>query len=265
MFYKAHSQEREKYLIKNRGEEHYKKSLEFFSKNDIENFRIKNWKDDIGAKFHPLLKDSPVLVTNIWREDLLKLDDDIQKIFNNPPVEELFYDDKNRPHKKVFSIPENELGQKILNIIGKDLDIDNEFFMVTLVENQIDIYDIAAEKWHIDHQLKQSVRVIIYLTDVDNEGDAPFEYISNPEKRHYNMDSILDRNLDLAAGFKMQDYANSLPPERKIKVLGPRYTAIVFDPTCIHKGNKTINKPRRILLADIKRKNNIGAYNGGAK
>jgi hypothetical protein len=238
-------------------DERWNKSKEFFLHNDINKFLIKDWKNEIGKKFHPLLESSPLLVTNMWRKEFLELDDEIQELFKKENNKQ-FYKNEEKEHMKDFLFPENELGQKIMSIMGKDLDlINNEFLTISLLENQVGIMDRPAEDWHTDSQMKQTVRIIVYLSDVDDELDGPFQYIARPEEKHFNIDDFHNFNVDPEAGMEMYSYVNSLPEEKKVKMYGKKYTAVIFDPMCLHRGSNPIRKPRRIMLIDIKRKNNI--------
>jgi hypothetical protein len=238
-------------------EERYARSKRYFEDNSINKFIIKDWKTEAGSKYHPLLKDSPLLITDMWRKEFMKIDDDIQSLFKGE-----YYGDyyKDREHMRSFSFPEGDLGQKILSIIGKDLNIDYEFRQIAILENQIGVMDRPAENWHTDQQMRETVRIIIYLSDVEDEADGPFEYIARPEERHINLDTLHDLDLNAEAGMNIYNYVDSLPKEKKAKMYGKKYTAVIFDPVCIHRGSNPTRRPRRIMLVDIKRRNSISIF-----
>jgi hypothetical protein len=245
-------------------EEDYKKYMDFFTEHNIDEFKIKDWKNEIGEKFHPLLKDSPLLVTDMWREKFMELDNEIQDIFNGKYNEQFFDEDGIKAAYRSYHVPES-LIQKMMTILAKDLDVDEEYLMFSVIENQTGFIANpqgeeqvdAAQNWHTDVQLKQTVKLIMYLSDVEDELDGPFEYITRPEERHFNIDTLHDLDIKPDVGFDTIANVMSLPKEKKVKMYGPRYTAVVFDVSCVHKGNYPIRRPRRILMADIKRKNNI--------
>jgi hypothetical protein len=240
-----------------------KESNLFFSKYNIDNFRIKNWKDDVGKNYHPLLKDSPLIVTNIWREKLLEIEAEIDSIFEGPYHLEDIESGKAR-YKSFNEIPK-DIEQKIMSIVAKDLDIDNEFYQFSILENQTGFVkdetqwrpEDAGQYWHIDSQMRQTLRCIVYLSDVEDELDGPFEYIDRPEERHFNIDAIHEFNNIDPNPVIIDTYLQNLQSEKKVKMYGPKYTAVIFDPSCIHKANYPIRKPRRVLMFDVKRKNNI--------
>jgi hypothetical protein len=241
-----------------------KKSSDFFITHDIDEFRVKDWKKEMGEKYHPLLKNSPLLVTDMWREKFMEFDKEIQNVFNGEFTEQFFDEDGIKAAYKSFSIPE-DLKQKLMRIVAKDLDVDEEFLMFTIIENQLGFVAKpqgeeqvdAAQNWHCDDQLKQTVKMIMYLSDVEDELDGPFEYIDKPEERHFNIDTLHDLGIKPDHGFGTMPYVMSLPNKKKKKMYGPKYTAVVFDVSCIHKGNYPTRRPRKILMVDIKRKNNL--------
>jgi hypothetical protein len=247
-------------------EQDFNRYMDFFRKHSIEEFRIKDWKIEAGERFHPLLKDSPLLVTDMWREKFMELDSEIQDIFNGSYEKEFFDEDGITAAYKSYHVSES-LRQKMMAILAKDLDVDEEYLMFSVIENQTGFIAKpqgeeqvdAAQNWHTDVQLKQTVKLIMYLSDVEDELDGPFEYIDKPEERHFNIDTLHDLNIKPDVGFNTLEYILSLPEEKKKKMYGPRYTAVVFDVSCNHKGNYPTRRPRKILMADVRRKNNISA------
>lgn len=92
-------------------------------------------------------------------------------------------------------------------------------------------YHWYSEIWHIDPFLDGNFKVGIYLNDVKNEKYAPFEYLDvdlNENFYHCLHGSGLNsRIFDL---YNKEDI-------KTVKVLGEKYTTMVFSPMFIHKGN----------------------------
>ena len=114
----------------------------------------------------------------------------------------------------------------------------------------------ASWIWHYDDNPEPSIKLFIYLTDVDSE-HAPFTYISNPEtkecakiessrispfkrvQQQFEGSRIRDSHIDILAEMGM------IPQE----LTGKAGTAFIFDPNIIHRA--TVPKPNNFRDALI--------------
>jgi hypothetical protein len=107
----------------------------------------------------------------------------------------------------------------------------------------------VSEFWHSDNEPDHVSRLIIYLDDVMEEGDAPFEYYDDPDntvcKFYYDL-KYADRGWKKTRFFNLQE-------ERKHKVFGPKYTSFIFQPNMIHKANFARNKKRDVISLNLQK------------
>ena len=114
----------------------------------------------------------------------------------------------------------------------------------------------ASWIWHYDDNPEPSIKLFIYLTDVDSD-HAPFTYISNPKtkecakiessrisptkrvQQQFEGSRIKDSHVDILAGMGMT------PQE----LTGKAGTAFIFDPNIIHRA--TVPKPNNFRDALI--------------
>jgi hypothetical protein len=100
-----------------------------------------------------------------------------------------------------------------------------------------------SEMWHTDNKEDGAIKLNVYLSDVDDDSNSPFEYIKNPEKHFY-----LYKKFQGDDKVKLTRVNNFNPrPDQTIKVYGKKYTSILFIPNFIHKGNFAKTKVRDLL------------------
>lgn len=112
--------------------------------------------------------------------------------------------------------------------------------------------EFSSILWHSDNHFEGVIKIMFYLNDV-GEKQAPFEYLrhsKNGEPVHVKP--------------KMpQFYPQGRVPEKVIetykkngyeahKVIGPKYTMLVFDDKVIHKGNYAEEGYRDVLVLQLK-------------
>lgn len=105
--------------------------------------------------------------------------------------------------------------------------------------------------WHFDNHPYEVLKVMIYLTDVDDQS-APFEYLRNAEV------------AEPVAGSPIAPlYGHSRIPRKKLtrylekgfvrrKVIGQKGTMILFDNDVIHRGNLASQTCRDVLIFQVR-------------
>jgi hypothetical protein len=104
-----------------------------------------------------------------------------------------------------------------------------------------------SELWHSDNEPNNVTRLIIYLDDVIDDGDSPFEYYDDPKNKicEYNY-----ANNKIDGGWKKSRFFN-LDEDKKIKVYGPKYSSFIFHPNMIHKANFARTKKRDVISINL--------------
>lgn len=168
------------------------------------------------------------------------------------------------------------------DIIFKNSDIINNLYSLILpiiekniYNSHIQIIDISMYKnifnnlkkgisswlWHFDNHPNEFIKIMIYLTDVD-ENSAPFEIIldndNNPIKLNSSKNSLEDWNkTNDIQYFKNQYNGNRISEEtiddlcnkgyKKKKICGKKGTIIIFSENIIHRATYPINNERCII------------------
>jgi hypothetical protein len=82
----------------------------------------------------------------------------------------------------------------------------------------------AVRRWHLDHEDRRILKVIVYLSDVDR-ASAPFEYVDLPTS-----DAVLHGRSRPCRSARLDDAVRAeVPPHKRTQVTGPRMTAIYVD------------------------------------
>ncbi len=109
----------------------------------------------------------------------------------------------------------------------------------------------GAWLWHYDNHPFEILKIMIYLTDVDDES-APFEYLRYPG----SMRAVAGARLTPLYGDsrvtkeELACYlADGLVPHR---ITGPRGTMIVFDNNMIHRSNLAVHTHRDVLILQVR-------------
>lgn len=104
--------------------------------------------------------------------------------------------------------------------------------------------------WHYDNHPNEILKIMIYLTDVDNES-GPFEYLR----------SIQSHGAALMSPRPL--FENTRVPPKTVKryllnghechkVTGPRGTMILFDNNIVHRANLAKSRSRDVLVLQIR-------------
>jgi hypothetical protein len=240
-------------------------SFKILDKYGIEHFRIKDWKTERGEKVHPFLKDSPVADLGMRYYDKLKpLEKEINDIFDKAKQHEKhpnFSDENGKVTFYTYSSASPELMQKLMSIFAEDLGIE-EFLSFQFIENVINFTEIPGKTgeyptqvwpaidWHEDSQVYNTLRLVVYLSDVDDIDDGAFEYAYPPENYVFDSDTLHDLDVDFSIMTLSYDHKH-LPEENKKLLLGKKFTAGLFNPYIPHKGNYPKRKSRRTIFIDF--------------
>jgi hypothetical protein len=240
-------------------------SFKILNKYGMEHFRIKDWKTQRGEKVHPFLKDSPVADLGLrYAEKLKPLEKEIDAIFDNARPDQKhpnFSDEHGKVTFYTYSSASEQLRQKLMKIFAEDLGIE-EFLAFHFIENVVNFTELKSENgeyipqvwpavdWHEDGQAYNCLRMVVYLNDVDDENDGPFEYAYPPENYFFDFDTLHDLDVDFGIGTLSYGHKDA-PAEKKKLLLGKKFTAGLFHPHIPHKGNYPNRKNRRTIFMDF--------------
>lgn len=109
----------------------------------------------------------------------------------------------------------------------------------------------ASWTWHFDNHPREVLKVLVYLTDVD-EGRAPFEYLAAPRTGAAVPGGPLTPLF--GDGRVAPDEIDRLQGDgcQAIRVTGPRGTVIVFDNNVIHRATPAASGPRDVLVLQVR-------------
>ena len=117
--------------------------------------------------------------------------------------------------------------------------------------------EISSWLWHYDNNPKEAVKLLIYLTDVE-EDTGPFELLEkdgdyvkmktsrtgyNNWRPPYIPESRISKNM-------INDFVNQ--GYNKKKIIGPKGTVLFFDNNIIHKANVPTRKYRDVVIFNIR-------------
>ena len=135
--------------------------------------------------------------------------------------------------------------------------------MAYLYRNLIasNVKDISSWLWHTDHHAKEQIKIIFYLTDVD-ESSGAFEVMMK-NGRCKKIESFRKDNKSWKQHGVKDPYPGArIPPSviqdlekegyKKTKITGPKGTLILFDNNIAHKANRCITKCRDILNIELR-------------
>ena len=109
----------------------------------------------------------------------------------------------------------------------------------------------ASWLWHFDNHPREVLKVMVYLTDVD-EGTAPFEYLreqlsgrplpGSPLVPRFGHSRVADDEIErcVASGW-----------ERRV-VTGPRGTILVFDDNIVHRATLARRAHRDVIVFQVR-------------
>lgn len=98
----------------------------------------------------------------------------------------------------------------------------------------------GTRMWHRDPEDDRMLKVIVYLSDVDDDG-GPFEAVDAVRTERAS------RELDYRWGTvrSEEDLAKVVPPAERLRITGPRLTAVFADPArCFHRASPPMGRDR---------------------
>ncbi len=106
---------------------------------------------------------------------------------------------------------------------------------------------IDSERWHRDNEDNQLIKLFLYLSDVD-EKSGPLSYIrgTQPGGRH---GSVYPNNPPTGSFPPDGALERELPEEEVCSCPGDAGTLLLYDACGFHRGGRTTNKPRILLVA----------------
>jgi hypothetical protein len=125
--------------------------------------------------------------------------------------------------------------------------VDKVYVYRSLVTKQL---PRASWLWHYDNHPREVLKVMIYLTDVD-EASAPFEYLRGPDGQPAMGEPLapLYGNSRLPADRYEHYRASGYEPAR---VTGPRGTTIIFDDNILHRATLAASADRDVVVFQIR-------------
>jgi hypothetical protein len=82
----------------------------------------------------------------------------------------------------------------------------------------------AVRRWHLDHEDRRILKIIVYISDVDSDS-APFEYVDLPTSN-----AVLGRRGHPYRAARLDESVRAeVPADKRTQVVGPRMTAIYVD------------------------------------
>lgn len=125
--------------------------------------------------------------------------------------------------------------------------VDKVYVYRSLVSSQT---PRASWLWHYDNHPREMLKVMIYLTDVD-ETTAPFEYLRGPDGR-----AALGRPLAPRYGDSRltPQYFDRLTADgyQAVRVTGPRGTMLLFDDNIVHRATLAQSAHRDVVVFQVR-------------
>jgi hypothetical protein len=240
--------------------EREEKSKEFFKNNNYEDYKIKDWSKEKGSNLHPLLSEMPVVNLGMLLRDLIiPVQNKIENIIKNkngeyPEIHKFKTDDGKVTAKEfnissfdkdLFSYLEDSISKKLST---EDIEVNISDIIVGLYKASKDNLGkkgMHATEWHLDDE-GSNVRLIIYLDDINDELDGPFEVCNNSDKNAYKLKKLSEQGIHLEDRIVPEAFPSE--EEDGKKFFGPKYSTIMFYSSIPHRANRPIRKDRPFLF-----------------
>lgn len=135
------------------------------------------------------------------------------------------------------------LDDKMLDLAEHVIGLPVAYHGVTVRKDLVDHQQRGSRKWHQDAEDRRVLRVLVYLSDVLDEGDGPFEYL--PPDRGLDARSFAG---SVTAGMMTDDEVRRVvPPEHWRRVLGPRHTVILATTDRLFHRGRPPQRERKVL------------------
>lgn len=148
------------------------------------------------------------------------------------------------------SIASLVLDDRVLDIVNSYLGVCSRIKYLDIWYNlpcDEDDPSVDSERWHRDNEDNQLVKLFLYLSDVD-EKSGPLSYMrgTQPGGRH----GTIYPNNPPAGSFPPDGALESdLPNDEVYSCVGDAGTLLLYDACGFHRGGRTTNKPRILLVA----------------
>ena len=99
-----------------------------------------------------------------------------------------------------------------------------------------------AQLWHRDREDVRTIKVFIYLTDV-NDNNGPFSYVPTTHRRGHASMGPKGQDRDITDG----EMNKAFPADSWITCTGPAHTMIIADTVGYHRGGKPTEGDRILV------------------
>ena len=135
------------------------------------------------------------------------------------------------------------LDHTMLDLAENFLGLPPAYHGVTVRKDLVDHQQRGSRKWHLDNEDRRVMRVIVYLSDVLDRGDGPFEYL--PPRLGLTARSFRDI---AQAGMMSDDEVTPIVPEDRWRaVLGPKHTVIIASTDRVFHRGRPPQRERKVL------------------
>jgi hypothetical protein len=198
--------------------------------NDICNelFKMSLINDEVKNEKIKLNKEKDIDFSYYKKKSLVRLDINPQDLLNNKKISEFIL-------KKLFV-------DEVKNILGTTPYVVGVNAWITLpapvlMSNYDDIKKyVSSQLWHRDCDKLRDIKIMTYLTDVEQDNEGQFEYVENSHFFNFFNPFRYNSSMRLKDDYVQQKYKKKIKP-----LFGKSGTSFIVDTRGIHRG-KTINK-----------------------
>lgn len=203
-----------------------------YLKNKIENMKLYNLQElDFHSKKKEFsIKENTFGIKDVPNQNLIRADVFKQEIFSNYKISKMLTEYINQWEYKI---------QSILNKKLKLLDITS---WLTFPNNDEKNLKYDAQIWHRDVNKLSDIKLMIYLTDVNNIDDGPFEILDNS----HNISKKILYDNDVSFRISDEKLKNENIYDKK-SFYGKKGTCFLANTRAFHRGVK-VSKNYRLIL-----------------
>lgn len=97
-----------------------------------------------------------------------------------------------------------------------------------------------SQLWHRDHDDTRTIKIFVYLTDVETLKDGPFTFLPGPVSDRFGY-SLRSHRSD-------EQIFSRVPPEAKVEMMAPAMTVFAVETSrCLHMGSRIAPGHQRLL------------------
>lgn len=135
------------------------------------------------------------------------------------------------------------LDDAMLDLAENFIGLPVAYHGVTARKDLVDHQQRGSRKWHQDDEDRRVMRVLIYLSDVLDEGDGPFEYL--PPDLGLSARSF--RDAASAGMMTDEEVQRVVPTDQWRRVLGPKHTVILASTDRVFHRGRPPQRERKVL------------------